>query len=207
VPEQQPRTKSVALSVIRALYRARNSILTVAVTYLTSTMVGMVMVHTGSQFAISYHDKIVADAQSSPITNALDRNERLEAALLDFGGNLVAVCSSTLGGLGVVFPYPFMAYRGWIGGIVSLDASHASRLVEPKEARYYLTALMLQLIPSILGAGAGVNLGLSLYRPKPDYRGEQWLGLPKEALRDVLRIYSLVLPLLLIASLWEFGMR
>ena len=72
---------------------------------------------------------------------------------------------------------------------------------------YYLTTLILQLIPSILGGGAGVNLGLSYYRPRPYYQGEKWLGLPKEALRDGLRIYILVMPLLLIASLWEFGMR
>ena len=205
--EEHPRTNSVVLLVIRALYRARISILTVALTYLVSTVIGVVMVHTGSQFAIAYRDKIVGDAQSSPILLALDRNDRLEAALLDFGGNLVAVCSNTLAGLGVIIPYPFMAYRGWIGGIVSLDGSHASRFADPKEALYYLTTLILQLIPSILGGGAGVNLGLSYYRPKPYYEGEKWLGLPKEALQDLLRIYILVMPLLLIASLWEFGMR
>ena len=40
-----------------------------------------------------------------------------------------------------------------------------------------------------------------------DYAYFSELGLPVEALRDVFRIYVLVLPLLLIASLWEFGMR
>jgi uncharacterized membrane protein SpoIIM required for sporulation len=70
-----------------------------------------------------------------------------------------------------------------------------------------LSALILQLIPSILAAGAGVNLGLSFYRPQPYYQGKKWLGMPVEAIRDVLWIYLLVIPLLLIASLWEFGMR
>lgn len=193
--------------ILRALRRARMAILTVALTYLVSTVIGIVMVQTGNQFAIAYRDKIVGNAQSSPILVALDRNNRLEAALLDFGGNLIAVCSNTLGGLGVIIPYPFIAYRGWIGGIVSIDGSHASRLADPNEATYYLTTLILQLIPSILGAGAGINLGLSYYRPKPYYQGQKWLGLSNEALRDVLRIYILVVPLLLIASLWEFGMR
>ena len=205
--EEHPRIGSVVSLVIRALCRARISILTVAITYLVSTVIGIVMVHNGNQFAIAYRDKIIGEAQSSPILVALHRNNRLEAALLDFGGNLIAVCSNTLAGLGVIVPYPFMAYRGWIGGSVSLDGTHASRLADPKEAVYYLTTLILQLIPSVLGGAAGVNVGLSYFRPKLYYQGEKWLGLPKEALRDALRIYILVMPLLLIASLWEFGMR
>lgn len=176
-------------------------------TYLVSVAAGIVMVHAGNPFAVDYRDKLVSDAQSSPITVALDRNNRLRAAVLDFGGNLVGAVSSTLGGLGVVFPYPFIANRGWIGGIVSIDGSHVSRLADPQEAFYYLTTLILQLIPSILAAGIGVNLGLSLYRTKPYYQGKKRLGISLEAVRDVLWIYLLVIPLLLFASLWEFGMR
>lgn len=203
--------KIVLLDVVNAtghaLYRARISILTVGLTYLISIVFGILMVHTGNPFAISYRDRIVSNAQSSPILIALDRNDRFRAAILDSGGNLVGALSNTLGGLGVIFPYPFIAYRGWIGGIVSIDSTHASRLADPKEAMYYLTTLILQLIPSILAGGIGVNLGLSLYRPKVYYQGEKWLGISKEAIRDVFRIYLLVIPLLLLASLWEFGMR
>jgi hypothetical protein len=92
------------------------------------------MVHAGNQFAINYRDNLVSNAQSSPIIVALGQNNRLQAALLDFGGNLIGAVSNTLGGLGVVFPYPFIAYRGWIGGIVSIDGAHASRLANPQEA-------------------------------------------------------------------------
>jgi len=198
---------SIAPSILRALSRARIAILTVGLTYLVSVIVGMVMVHTGNKFAVDYRDGIVNTAQSSPILVALDQNNRLQAALLDAGGNLIGAVSNTLGGLGVVFPYPFIAYRGWIGGIVSIDGAHASRLADPREAFYYLTTLILQLIPSTLGAGAGVNLGLNFYRPKPYYEGKKFLGLSVEAVRDVLWIYALVIPMLLVASLWEFGMR
>ena len=52
-----------------------------------------------------------------------------------------------------------------------------------------------------------MNLGIAAFRPRPFYQGDKWLGLPKEALRDVLRIYLLVVPLFLIASLWEFLAR
>jgi uncharacterized membrane protein SpoIIM required for sporulation len=196
-----------AKTIARALYRARLAILTVALTYLVAVIVGMIMVNSGSQFAIAYRDRIVSRAQSGPTLVALNRNDRLLAALLDFGGNLIAVLANALAGLGVILTYPLIAYRGWIGGIVSIDGAHLSRLADPHEAFYYLTTLVLQLIPSILAAGAGVNLGVSYYRPQPYYRGDKWLGLSREALRDALRIIIVALPLLLIASLFEFIMR
>jgi len=72
---------------------------------------------------------------------------------------------------------------------------------------YYLITLTLQLIPYVLSGGAGVNIGLAFYRPRSFYQGEKWLGIPKEALWDVFRIYLLVVPLFLLASLWEFFER
>jgi uncharacterized membrane protein SpoIIM required for sporulation len=205
--ETKSKPLGVVTAVVRALSRARISILTVGLTYLISVVIGIVMVHTGNPFAISYRDGVVSNAQSSPTLAALDRNDRLEAALLDFGGNLVGAFANTVGGLSVIIPYPIIAYRGWIGGIVSIDSAHVSRLADPKEATYYLTTLLLQLIPYTLAGGAGINLGLSYFRPKPHYQGEKWLGVPKEAIRDVFRIYLLVIPLFLLASLWEFLMR
>jgi len=165
------------------------------------------MVQTGNAFAISYRDKIVSNAKASPVIVALDKGNRIEAALLDAGGNLVAAISNTLGGLGVLIPYPFIAYRGWIGGIVSIDSMHASRFADPWEATYYLVTLVLQVIPSVLAGGVGVNLGLSYYRPKSYYQGKKWLGISLEAIKDVVLVYCIVVPLLLIASLWEFGLR
>jgi hypothetical protein len=195
------------MTLIRALRRAQIPILTVAITYFVSVGLGMLMVQRGNAWAISYRDRIVSDAQSSPSLVALEQHDRFRAAVLDFGGNLIGAISHTLEGLGVIFPYPFIAYRGWIGGIVSIDRLHVSRLAEPREAAYYLITLMLQLIPSILAAGAGVNIGLANFRPKEYYQGDQWLGMPKEAFRDAFRIYLIVVPLLFLASLWEFFQR
>lgn len=193
--------------VTRALHRARIGILTVAITYLVSVSVGMIMVHTGNEWAIARRDHIVSEAQSSSSIIALDQNDRLRAAVLDFGGNLRGAIVDTIGGLGVVFPFPLIAYRGWVGGIVSIDGLHVSRFADPNEAAYYLITLTLQLIPYVLAGGAGVNMGLTLYRPGSFYQGEKWLGIPKEAIRDVFRIYLLVVPLFLLASLWEFFER
>jgi hypothetical protein len=88
---------------------------------------------------------------------------------------------------------------------VSVRRDHTSRLNNPRSAVYYLLTLLLQVIPYSLAVGAGVNGGVSLFRPAPCYQGEKWLGLwPKEVLRDVARIYALAIPLFLVASLWEF---
>jgi hypothetical protein len=193
--------------VLRALARARMSILTAALTYALAVGVGMIMVHTGNEFAIARRDAIVANAQSSPTITAFRQKDRLEAAVLDFGANLFGAMASTVGGLGVLVSYPIMAYRGWVGGIVSLDSAHLSRLADPPEAVYYCVTLALQLIPYTLAGGAGVNMGLAFVRPKAPYQGEKWLGVPKEAIRDVLRIYLIVVPLFLLASLWEFFAR
>ena len=193
--------------MIRALTRARVPILTVALTYVVSLVIGIVMVHAGNVFALTYRDQIVSNAQSSPILVALDQNDRLRAALLDFASNLFAAAANTIGGLGVVVAYPIVAYRGWIGGIVSLDSAHLSRLADPGEAAYYLITLILQLVPYTLSGGAGVNMGLAYLRPKSYYQGDKWLGIPREAIRDVLRIYLIVVPLFLLASLWEFFAR
>jgi hypothetical protein len=114
-------------------------------------------------------------------------------------------------GLGVVLPYPVAAYRGWVGGIVSVDGQHRSRLREPREAVYYVLVVVLQSIPYALAGGAGVRVGLALWPRQAPASDRRWLGMPlaplREALRDVARIYALAAPLLLLASLVEFLTR
>jgi hypothetical protein len=185
-------------SVLTALRRARLAILTIA---------GTVMVHTGTAFALSYRDRLVNQAtQQDPAAAAARQGDNLRAALWDFAGNLgLGSVPKAISGFSVIFPYPFVAYQGWIGGIVSVRGDHTSRLNDPRSAIYYLLTLILQIIPYSLAIGAGVNVGLAAYRPSPDYPGEKWFGsFPKEAVWDMARIYSLVIPLFLVASLWEF---
>jgi hypothetical protein len=191
--------------------RARRAILTIALTYVVSVIVGMIMVHAGNQFALGYMATQVTQAQATdPSAIALQHDDRLGAALHDFSRNLLlGAVPSTVTGLAVVLPYPLVAYRGWIGGTVSVwtDPAHTSRLADPGEAAYYLITMILQLIPYSLAGGAGVNLGLTAFRPRPCYTGATWWGFSQEAARDVVRIYALVVPLFLVASLWEFLAR
>jgi len=109
--------------------------------------------------------------------------------------------------MGVIVPYPFIIYRGWVGGIVSVGSNHMSRLSNPPEAAYYLITLFLQVVPYVLAGGIGVNLGIAYFRPRPFYQGDKWYGLSKEAIRDVFRVYLLVVPLFFVASMWEFFAR
>ena len=205
--DEKPKTGGLFQTVTRAFCRVRIPILTIALTYAVSVAVRMIMVHAGNTIALNTRDQIVSGAQSGPILTALNQNNRLLAGLLDFVGNLFGAVSTTIAGLGVVFIYPIVAYRGWIGGIVSIDGAHLSRLADAREAAYYLITLVLQLVPYSISGGAGVNMGLAYLKPKSCYQGNQWLGIPAEAVRDVLRIYLVAAPLFLLASLWEFFER
>jgi hypothetical protein len=189
-----------------AVGRARLSILSIALTYALSVLAGLIMVHAGSTFALNYRDNLVGQSQQEEISQASNQGNNLKAALLDAAGNLfVGAVPKTVAGLGIIFPYPMVAYQGWVGGIVSVRGDHTSRLNDPRPAVYYLLTLLLQLVPYSLVVGAGVNAGVAMFRPRPFYQGQKWLSIfPKEALLDIARIYVLAAPIFLIASLWEF---
>ena len=189
----------------RAVRRARVGILTVAVAYLASAVVGMIIVSTGSDFALQHRDRIVSRTQqTSPILESLRKHRPAIAAAMDFAANLAGGTASTLAGYWAPGVYLIAIYRGWVGGIVSVDRQHQSRLALQTEARYYLLTLLLQLLPYILAGGIGVNIGLARIRPVEDYAGPKILGIPKEALLDAVRIYALIVPLFAIASVFEF---
>lgn len=193
--------------VIRAIVRARFSILTIGLTYALFIFLGIVATHLGVSFALEERDQLISQAvKQDPVIIANMQGDSLRAALLDFQGNLfLGAMPKTVSGVGVVTAYPLVAFQGWIGGIVSVRGDHSSRLNNPFSAAYYLLTLLLQIIPYSLAVGAGVNVGIAMFHPQPYYQGEKWLAIfPKEAVLDVGRIYVLVIPLFLIASLWEF---
>jgi hypothetical protein len=209
-PGEMDSRRSLSIFIgklVRAIGRARAATLTVAATYGASILIGIVMVHAGNTFALSYHDQLVQQvARQDPAARAAAQGDNLSAALWDCGANLlVGAVPKTVSGFAIIFPYPWVAYQGWVGGIVSVRGDHTSRLNDPRSAVYYLLTLMLQVIPYSLAVGAGVNVGVALFRPAPYYQDEKWLSIfPAEALRDVGRIYAVVIPLFLVASLWEF---
>jgi Stage II sporulation protein M len=194
-------------NIVAALKRSMLATASFALIYVLAVVVGSVMVHSGNQFALNYRDRLVARAHAQdPVSLADRRGAHVRAALIDFSRNLgLGAIPSTVGGLVIVLSYPVAAYRGWVGGIVSVNNAHTSRLGTGREALNYVTTLALQLIPYCLAGGAGVTLGLAYYRargrvPAP----KRWLTLPADAVQDVLWIYAVITPLFLIASLWEF---
>ncbi len=194
-------------NAFRAVSRARVGILSVAAAYALSILVGIIMVHSGNSFALNYRDKLVGDAvKNDAVVKTNLRDERLKAALMDFAGNLVigSVPKAAMG-IGIVFPYPWVVYQGWVGGIVSVRGDHSSRLNDYRSSIYYLLTLILQIAAYSITVGAGVNIGISLFKPKPYYQGEKFIRLlPKEALRDLVRVYVLAIPIFFVGSMWEF---
>ena len=194
-------------TVARSVIRARFSILTIALTYIAFIILGIVLTHMGNLFALKARDPLVSKAvQQDPAAIASNKGDNLQAALLDFGGNLMlGALPKTVSGMAVIPAYPLLAYQGWVGGIVSVRDDHSSRPNHFRSAVYYLLTILLQITRYSLAVGAGVNIGIAMFRPLSYYQGDKWLGMiPKEALRDVGRIYTLVIPIFLIASLWEF---
>jgi hypothetical protein len=196
----------------RAFRRSRFGIATIALTYVISVLAGLGLVHSGNRFALSYRDRLVGRAvQESSILRNLEKGNRLRAASLDAAGNTFAGAMSLVAGYFPPTGYGMAAFRGWIGGIVSVDDEHHSRLGSPKECLYFLTTLILQLIPYSLVGGAGVNLGIATFSRwgRSVYPGERmrWLLIPYEALGDAGWIYLVSLPLFAIASVFEFVAR
>jgi hypothetical protein len=198
--------------ILLALGRARLPIFWMAAANLIGIGAGMVLVHTGFGPAIHFRDRLVGKAvQSSSILAEQQRGFPVRAAAMDFAGNAgLAAMPTTVMGLSVVLPFPVAIARGFVGGVVSVDDNHNSRLTDPHEAAYYLIVLLLQVIPYALAGGAGVRLGLGFVLPKSPwgYSGSaRWIGLPADGILDVGRIYALALPLFLVASLVEFLAR
>jgi len=189
-----------------SLHQARFGILLIAITYALSVTSGMAMVHSGNAFALAFRDSLVARAQRhDPAARANAAGATGGAAALDFSRNLgLAAVPETIGGLTLVLPIGLAAYRGWVGGIVSVDHAHLSRLRDGRSALYYLVTLLLQLSAFTLAGGAGLHLGLAFLRKQGPFVGPSWFRLPKPALVDVGRLYLLVVPLFAAGSLWEF---
>ncbi|HET9426360.1 MAG TPA: hypothetical protein VFO55_13405 [Gemmatimonadaceae bacterium] len=190
-----------------ALRRCRPFALSIFFTYVIASSTGMVMAHSGSRLALTRRDATVREALATDRSSIAYRaGDRMTAAVHDFAGNLFyAAIPQTVAGLGVVLPYFTVAYQGWIGGIVSVDGAHRSRLRTLKGASYYIIVLVLQFIPFSLSIGAGVRCGVELYRRNADVSWRFWrYRIPRETVLDVGRVYAVSVPLFFVASLFEF---
>jgi len=199
------RTPIAEWSVFRAVRRARLPVATIALSYLVSLIIGIAMVHAGSRFALERRDRLVRHGESNdPAGIAFRQGKLIKAFAIEFGRDTYRSVVKTLAGLTIILPYPLAVQGGWYGGILSLDSNHESLLRDPFDAAYYFCFEILQFTAASLAAGAGLNLTIACFRPLPDYQGDKWFFVPREALRDLLRIYLLVIPLIFVSAAWKY---
>ena len=116
---------------------------------------------------------------------------------------LLGAVPNTIGGLSVITPFVSVSYQGWVGGIVSVDQNHVSRLRTLQSSSYYFIVLILQLLPYSLTIGAGMKLGIDTYRENLAKKIKEY-RIDKRALLDVGIIYLAAIPLFFAASCFEF---
>jgi hypothetical protein len=191
-------------SVFHAIKRCRIWIISVFIIYLLSCSTGIIMVHSGNRFALSYRDKIVGKAMNSDKASInYHAGNRFRAALIDFNGNLLySAVPQTIAGLSIVIPYFSAIYQGWIGGIVSINNNH-SRFDNLKSMLYYLIVLLLQYIPYSLAIGSGIKFGVDTYRLNKNHSILKY-RIDKSHVKEVLQVYLVAVPLFFIASCFEF---
>lgn len=193
--------------IIEALLRCKLFALSIFLTYVLSSGVGIFMAHAGNTFALAQRDKIVHKAVTSDKASIAHRSGNHAAAIVaDFAGNLFyAAIPQTVAGLGVILPYFSVSHQGWVGGIVSVDRTHRSRLRSIRATSYYFLVLFLQFVAFSLSIGAGVRCGVELYRQNADVGWHfSRFRLPRESLVDVGCVYAVTVPLFFAASAFEF---
>jgi hypothetical protein len=164
------------------------------------------MVHSGSQYALSRRDAVVERAARDQSSIDYRAGRRTRAALADAAANFgLAALPQTIAGLTVILPFVTVSYQGWVGGIVSVDARHVSRLRSARSSAYYLGVLLLQFTAFSLCIGGGIQCGVALYEQNREVEWRFWrYRLARSTLGDLLGIVSASIPLFLLASLFEF---
>jgi len=193
--------------ITQAILRGKPFAISIFLTYLLSSSVGIFMAHGGHRFALAQRDKTIQKALTSDKASiAYQSGNQVTALILDFAGNLFyAAIPQTVAGLGVVLPYFSVAHQGWVGGIVSVDRTHRSRLRSIRATSYYFLVLFLQFIAYSLSIGAGVRCGVELYRHNAATGWRFWrYRLPPESLVDLGWVYVVTVPLFFVASAFEF---
>jgi hypothetical protein len=198
--------KKIFLSILASFNKCKVYIIIVFLVYCLSCLTGIIMVHTDNNFALSQRDKIVDTAnQEDKASINYQKGSQFNATLYDFTGNLFFAGVQTFMGLGIVIPYFTVAYQGWVGGIVSVNNFHKSRLKVLKSALYYVIVLLLQFIAYSMCIGTGIKAGVEIYKQNASISWKLWkYRIKKSNLIDIGNIYFISIPLFFIASLFEY---
>ncbi len=133
-----------------------------------------------------------------PLTGVLADNLPLKI-LYTFGFNLVfgAFVSTTFMGLVFFFPYLIAVWRSFIIGVLvsDMDSSPVMNVI------FYGT-FILEFGAYCISSAIGTDLGLSVLWPSRKGVGSRMEAL-REAARDGVKLYVLVIIVLFVAAIWE----
>jgi len=196
--------RTLFTSILISLERCKKWIFTIFIIYWITCLTGIILVHNENSFSLSYRDRIVGNALKNDRASIhFHSGNRFRAALIDCKGNLYSSFIQSFLGLSVVLPYFTVSYQGWIGGIVSVNNKHKSRLKTIRSALYYFIVLTLQYIPYSLVIGSGLKLGIETYRQNKKNNLLNF-KVNRTGAKDVLNMYLIAIPLFFIASCFEF---
>jgi hypothetical protein len=180
----------------------------VAAIYTASFLAGYLMVHTQTPFAMELGDSIIQSVPTSPvigpIIDALMVGNLAFAIAATFLVNLSigAFASTTLPGLipliGGLGSIAVSGFRGFTIGVAYYEAFNVS-------IGYTVVALgtaILELGAYVFSTASGINISLSTIFPGRYQVDGGWVAF-KEAWKDAIRIYVIVVILLALGAIWE----
>ncbi len=198
----------MAVRVRLAMRRTRFALLLMASANILGLLIGAAAVHAGHGWTLGFRDRLVGKARaSSPILQRYRQGRLVAAAALDCAGNVMAATATAAAGWWPPGSLAIAVYRGWIGGIVSVDGHHRSRFRADESGLYYVVVVSLQLLAYTLAGGAGLNVGLARRWRGQQYAGPRTFGIPHQAVQDAACVYALALPIFAVASGLEFLWR
>ncbi len=201
--------------VHQAIVRASLGIVVAGVADLLGLVLGIAIVHAGGEFALRQRDRLVGKVRGSEGPAAVASSsprDRTGEVVRDTAGNVWTSLCGAVAGYSVAPSAAIAFYRGWIGGIVSVDDEHRSRLRSGPSAAYYLITVLLQSVPWVLVVGAGISIGFAVFGRfiglDSPYTGPYvwpaFLLIPQQAVVDLCWIIGIAIPISVVASVFEF---
>lgn len=190
--------------------RLRGLLLLAALTYVTTYLAGSYMVQLNIYSAVKLSESTVETLSINPVfvpvIGALRTGNLILAIAYTFSINLLggAFATTTLPGvipfIGGVVSMLISGVRGFLLGAVFQYAGIYQ--ISPGYTALVIGTLILELGAYVFSAAAGVNISLSTVFPSR-YGVESRLIAFKEAWKDALKVYIIVMILLAVGAAWE----
>jgi hypothetical protein len=187
----------------------KNLLILVAMIYVGSFLVGYLMAHIQMPFAEDMNMELVDSlSKQEPFTTILEyltAGNLGMAIAITFFVNLIfaAFLTTTLPGvipfLGAVGSVGISVFRGFIVGLAYYGVFQVS-------IGYTIVAigtLMLEIGAYVFAGAAGINVSMATVLPQRRYGVQsRWIAF-REAWKDVIKIYFIVVILLALGAIWE----